>query len=70
LSEARISAAPPSAGEQNMNLVSGSDSIWLDRTVSRSTASRRQAWGVRTPFSNAFTATRPSEVSLMPNMSM
>ena len=40
---ARISATAPSAGEQNMNLVSGSLTIVEDRIVSASTGSRRQA---------------------------
>ena len=66
LSEARISATPPSAGEQNMYLVSGSETMSLLITTCRPTGSRRQACGVFDAFSNAFTATRPRLVSLMP----
>ena len=54
---ARISATPPSAGAQNMNLVSGSLTIGEARIVSTSTASRRQACSVSTPLANAFSAT-------------
>ena len=63
-------AVPPSDGAQNMNLVRGSETIWEDRMVSRSTASRRQACGVATPLSNAFSATLPRVVLSIPCRAM
>ena len=65
-SEARISATAPSAGEQNMYLVSGSLIIGAFMIVSRSTGLRRHAWGVMVPLRNAFSATRPSVVRVIP----
>src|SRR3546814_19077198 len=59
-SEARISATPPSEGLQNIYCVRGSLIMREARIAPWSIAARRQAWGVRAPFSNALDATRAS----------
>src|SRR3546814_6106085 len=59
-SEARISATPPSEGLQNIYCVRGSLIMREARIAPWSIAARRQAWGVREPFSNALDATRAS----------
>jgi hypothetical protein len=49
-----------------MYWVSGSEIIRELMIAFRPTGSRRQACGVRAPFSKAFSATRPSVIGLIP----
>ena len=57
---ARTSATAPSPGEQNMYCVSGWLTILEASTSASDRGRRRQALGLRAPFSNAFSATLAS----------
>src|SRR3954451_1414535 len=67
---ASTSATAPSPGEQNMYWVSGWLTILEARTSSSLSGLRRQAFGLRDPFSNALDATLASVDSLIPCSAM
>ncbi|SLH42900.1 Uncharacterised protein [Mycobacteroides abscessus subsp. abscessus] len=64
--DATITAAPPSPGEQNMNLVSGSFTISAAAIRAAGIGSRRQAFGFNAPLRYAFSATAASVAAEMP----
>ena len=67
---ASTSATAPSPGEQNMYCVSGWLTILEASTSSSDSGRRRQALGLRAPFSNALAATLASVDALMPCSAM
>ena len=67
---ASTSATAPSPGEQNMYCRSGSLTILEASTSSSDSGCRRQAFGLRLPFSNALAATLASVDSLIPCSAM